>query len=325
MAFNGPQLQGDQYWNDNEFLTEEYTTEAYAERQPAQAASLIPIYHQDQSWPFFPALHTYSYYQSAYPEGPLNVQSAYPEGPLNIQSPYPEEPLNIRSPYPEEPLNIRSPYPEEPLNIRSPYPEEPLNIRSPYPEEPLNIWSPYPEEPLNIRSPASYGAGFRFPNQPPRMLQFLHEQPQALEQPIITPPVKAKREQHVAKPPMKNLSRAKVAALQRRKKEGSLAASSKSQRRSYKRRARTTPVSPSEEYQVDVIMDSIMTQGQVKYLIKWQGWPAKKDWTWEPFDHLESDGAKAEARQFHQMNPGKPADTRVFLQNIEARGEIEEE
>ncbi|KAI0860560.1 hypothetical protein F4860DRAFT_514732 [Xylaria cubensis] len=302
MAFNGPQFQGDQYWNDNGFLTEEYIAEAYAERQPAQTASLIPIYHQDQSWPFFPALHTYSYYQSAYPEGPLNIQSPYPEDPLNIQSPYPEEPLNIRSAYPEEPLNIRSAYPEEPLNIQS----------------------RYPEEPLNIRSRSSYGAGLQLANQQQRTAQFLREQLQVVEQPMIAPPVKAKRERRVSKRLMNNVSRTKVSAPQRQKKAGSLAASSKDRPQSYKRRARVTPVSPCEEYQVDVIKDSIMAQGQVKYLIKWQGWPAKKHWTWEPFDHLESDGAKAEARQFHQINPDKPADARVFLQDIKARSEIEE-
>ncbi|KAI0454721.1 hypothetical protein F5B21DRAFT_473938, partial [Xylaria acuta] len=68
----------------------------------------------------------------------------------------------------------------------------------------------------------------------------------------------------------------------------------------------------SEGYQVDVIKDSIETEGQVKYLVKWQGWPAKKHWTWEPFDNLDSDGAKAEAKQFHQRNPGKPADLRAL-------------
>ncbi|TRX93690.1 hypothetical protein FHL15_005366 [Xylaria flabelliformis] len=303
MDFNGPQLQGDQYWNNNGFLTEEYTTKAFAERQSAQAASLVPVYHEDQSWRFFPALHTYSYHQFAYPEGPLH----------------------IRSPYPEEPLNIQSQYPEEPLNVQSPYPEEPLNVQSPYPEELLNVRSPYPEEPLNIQSPSFYGAGFQFANQQQQMTQFLHEQPQVLGQPMIAPSVKAKRERHVAKPPMKNLPCAKAAAPRSQKKAGSLATTSKYRSQPYKRKARVTPVSTCEEYQVDVIKDSRKTQGQVKYLIKWQGWPAKKHWTWEPFDHLESDGAKAEARHFHKMNPGKPADDRVFLQDMEARSEIEEE
>lgn len=66
-----------------------------------------------------------------------------------------------------------------------------------------------------------------------------------------------------------------------------------------------------DEYQIDEIKDSIETEGHVKYLVKWQGWPARKHWTWEPFEHLTSDGAKAEARQFHQQNPGKPVDSRI--------------
>ncbi len=36
-------------------------------------------------------------------------------------------------------------------------------------------------------------------------------------------------------------------------------------------------------------MDSKQVQGNVKYLVKWAGWPRKKDWTWELYKHFDSD------------------------------------
>ncbi|RAL63904.1 hypothetical protein DID88_003092 [Monilinia fructigena] len=64
------------------------------------------------------------------------------------------------------------------------------------------------------------------------------------------------------------------------------------------------PIEP--EYYVQEIMDSIDTEGDVKYLVKWQGWPAKKHWTWEPYDQFDGEGAKAMVTAFHQRQPLKP-------------------
>ncbi|KAI0546370.1 hypothetical protein F4679DRAFT_587551 [Xylaria curta] len=245
MDYDELPLPGGQY---NEFLTEEYIQEAYAECQLTQSDLFTPTHHVQQSWHLWEQ-SLQPYYQS-----------------------------------------------------------------------------PYPEEPLDTRSSSSSGAGFYFADQRPRTAQLPHELPQVSEQPVIALPVlKEKRKRSVTKPLEQNVPLTKAASPRRRKKAGSLATSSKYRQQPYRRTGRITPVAPRDEYQVDVIKDSAETQGQVKYLVKWQGWPKKKDWTWEPFDNLVSDGAKAEARQFHQMNPGKPADVRVFLQDIEARGEIEEE
>ncbi|KAI1475531.1 hypothetical protein F4774DRAFT_396846 [Daldinia eschscholtzii] len=36
----------------------------------------------------------------------------------------------------------------------------------------------------------------------------------------------------------------------------------------------------AEDYHVDEICDSIQAQGSAKYLVKWEGWPAKRrHWT----------------------------------------------
>jgi len=66
-----------------------------------------------------------------------------------------------------------------------------------------------------------------------------------------------------------------------------------------------------EDYQVEEIKDSMEIQGNVKYLVKWEGWPAKRHWTWEPYEHFHGEGAKAIVRQFHHGNPGKPVDERA--------------
>ena len=38
----------------------------------------------------------------------------------------------------------------------------------------------------------------------------------------------------------------------------------------------------NDEYEVQDIMDAADFGDVVKYLVKWQGFPRKKDWTWEP-------------------------------------------
>lgn len=41
-----------------------------------------------------------------------------------------------------------------------------------------------------------------------------------------------------------------------------------------------------EDYKMDEVVGSVQSGSGVKYLVKWQGWPARKYWTWEPFDHF---------------------------------------
>lgn len=62
------------------------------------------------------------------------------------------------------------------------------------------------------------------------------------------------------------------------------------------------------KYKVDKILDAIRTARGVKYLVRWQGWPAKKHWTWEPKQHFNSPGSKRLLKQYHVDHPGKPRD-----------------
>ena len=64
-----------------------------------------------------------------------------------------------------------------------------------------------------------------------------------------------------------------------------------------------------EDYEIDEIKDSIYAKGDVvKYLVKWEGWPARKHWTWEPFEHFYHPEPLS---AFHRKFPNKPRDARV--------------
>lgn len=62
-----------------------------------------------------------------------------------------------------------------------------------------------------------------------------------------------------------------------------------------------------EVYNVDKILDSVWDQGRVKYLVKWEGWPSRKDWTWEPLEHFPEE-TRHLLFDFHRRKPNKPRD-----------------
>lgn len=68
----------------------------------------------------------------------------------------------------------------------------------------------------------------------------------------------------------------------------------------------------AEEYEVLSIMDSsdqVDADRKVYYHVQWDGYPRKKDWTWEPFEHLVR--VKHLVLDFHAKNPKKPRDRRA--------------
>lgn len=67
-------------------------------------------------------------------------------------------------------------------------------------------------------------------------------------------------------------------------------------------RVEIEPVNPKAEYEVEEILDCQYVRKQVRYLIKWQGYPHSEN-TWEPKRNL-SCPEKLEA--FHRQNPGLP-------------------
>jgi hypothetical protein len=73
------------------------------------------------------------------------------------------------------------------------------------------------------------------------------------------------------------------------------------------------PIEGDEEYDVDDIMGSIEKGKKVLYLVRWKGWPPKKDWTRKPHESFYSAGAKEEVRIFHSKYPEAPRDPCVKL------------
>jgi hypothetical protein len=69
-------------------------------------------------------------------------------------------------------------------------------------------------------------------------------------------------------------------------------------------------VEGSEEYDIDEVMSSYKSGNRVLYLVKWLGWPNKKDWMAEPFDHF-SVGGQETLREFHLKYPDAPRDYRL--------------
>jgi hypothetical protein len=97
--------------------------------------------------------------------------------------------------------------------------------------------------------------------------------------------------------------------------------------RALRRRLKTSPgfqrilrevgdLEEQEEYDVEEIMASITRHKRVLYLVKWLGFPRKKEWTYEPYENF-SEGAYEKLLAFHEKNPGAPRDYRLQGQRQE--------
>ena len=55
------------------------------------------------------------------------------------------------------------------------------------------------------------------------------------------------------------------------------------------------------QYEVEYVKDSRLRCGKLQYLIKWKGYPAQSDWTWEPEENLKN--SPEAIKKFHQLYP----------------------
>jgi len=60
-----------------------------------------------------------------------------------------------------------------------------------------------------------------------------------------------------------------------------------------------------EEYIVEAIMDHRFDRNNLFFHVKWQDYPHKKDWTWEPEDHLTG-GSDAILQEYYNKIGGRP-------------------
>jgi hypothetical protein len=67
-------------------------------------------------------------------------------------------------------------------------------------------------------------------------------------------------------------------------------------------------IEADDEYHNEEVIGSVEKKEKVTYLVKWRGFPAKTDWSREPFSSFYSVGAKEELRKFHAKNSEAPRD-----------------
>ena len=67
------------------------------------------------------------------------------------------------------------------------------------------------------------------------------------------------------------------------------------------------------DWEIDEVMASSCDKnGDVKYLVRWKGYPDEDDWTEEPFECFEGSGEGA-LRKFHRKLPQAARDKRVKM------------
>ena len=59
-------------------------------------------------------------------------------------------------------------------------------------------------------------------------------------------------------------------------------------------------------------MDSKLSRGKLKYLVKWEGYPNPMDWTWEPKESILTDNRV----EFHEKHPSMPRRIDIHRMNF---------
>jgi hypothetical protein len=68
----------------------------------------------------------------------------------------------------------------------------------------------------------------------------------------------------------------------------------------------TNLLATNYEYYIELVMEGLEKKEKVTYLVKWRGFLAKQDLTYENYESLYSVGAKEEFRKFHYKNSESP-------------------
>jgi hypothetical protein len=68
------------------------------------------------------------------------------------------------------------------------------------------------------------------------------------------------------------------------------------------------PIEADDEYHVEEVIGSMESSDKVTYLVKWRGFPAKKNWTRDIYEIFYSLRAKKQLKKFNSNNPKAPRD-----------------
>ena len=79
--------------------------------------------------------------------------------------------------------------------------------------------------------------------------------------------------------------------------------------------AKANNIDAKEIYQLQEVVGSSWDKRRKKvlYLVIWEGYPDREDWTEEPYEHFVAKGAQEALREFHGANPIAARDPRVDI------------
>ena len=79
--------------------------------------------------------------------------------------------------------------------------------------------------------------------------------------------------------------------------------------------AKANDIEAKEIYQVQEVVGSSWDKPRKKvlYLVIWEGYPDREDWTEELYEHFVAEGAREALREFHRADPTAARDPRVDI------------
>jgi hypothetical protein len=74
-------------------------------------------------------------------------------------------------------------------------------------------------------------------------------------------------------------------------------------------------IEANDTYHVEDFMACLEKKSKVNNLVKWRGFPAKKDWTQDNYESEDSVGAKEELWNVHAYNPESRSNPAFNIKN----------
>jgi hypothetical protein len=75
------------------------------------------------------------------------------------------------------------------------------------------------------------------------------------------------------------------------------------------------PIETDDKYHIEEVMEYLETNGKLTYLVKWRGFPAKKDWTCDNYANFYLVECKEKLQKVHSKNPDSWRDPTFKMKN----------